>query len=173
MRPDTITLAIEEKFSAEDKAEIAEQLACAVAELETIYGEKKESDAVFNGRIKSTDNRITELAKRYNKGCETAQIGCDIRYDSPEAGQKQYVRMDTGEVVETHPMNWEEKQDTIQFPLPQPTDQQIANALDSMKDEVTRLCEKTPGCIHFAEHEGECEIRHVEPPDAAPEQPSA
>lgn len=117
MRPDTTTLAIEEKFTAEEKAEIAEQLACSVADLETIYGEKKESDAAFNARIKACDQKITELAKRYNKGCETAQIGCDIRYDQPEPGKKSYVRMDSGEVAQVIDMSWEEKQDTIQFPL--------------------------------------------------------
>lgn len=117
MRSDSITLAIEEKYTPEEKAEIAEQLARAIADLETVSGEKKVSDAAFNERIKRCDAQITELAKRYNKGCEVAQIGCDIRYDTPEPGKKSYVRFDSGEVVEVHDMNWEEKQETIQFPL--------------------------------------------------------
>lgn len=117
MRPDTITLAIEEKYTPEEKAEIAEQLARAIAELETVSGEKKVSDAAFNERIKRCDTQITELAKRYNKGCEVAQIGCDIRYDDPEVGKKSYYRMDRNELVETHDMSWEEKQETLQFPL--------------------------------------------------------
>lgn len=162
MRPDTITLAIEEKLTAEEKAEIAGSLAIAVADVETISGEKKVSDAAFNERIKRAEEQITQLAKRYNKGCETAQVGCDIRYDSPEVGKKQYVRMDTGEVAETHDMNWEEKQETIQFPIAQPTDEQVNAALSSISDDVTRMCEKTAGCIHFAEHDGPCETAPAE-----------
>lgn len=182
MRADTITLSIEEKFTAEEKAEIAEQLARAVAELETICAEKKVSDASYNERIKRADAQITEHAKRYNKGCEKAQIGCDIRYDVPEPGKKSYVRMDTAEVVEVHDMTWDEKQDTIQFPLTaspeaptqaQPTDEQVDAAIESIGEDVTRLCSKTPGCIHFADHDGPCEMRQIEPPTASPDQPTA
>lgn len=117
MRPDTITIAIEEKYKPEELAEIAGKLAIAVADLETIAGEKKVSDAAFNERLKRCDGQITELAKRYNKGCETAQIGCDIKYNHPEPGKKSYVRMDTGELVESHDMSFAEKQEMLQFNL--------------------------------------------------------
>lgn len=174
MRLDTVTLSIEEKYTAEELSAIAKSLAIAIADRESITGEKKVSDAAFNERIKKCDGEITNLAKRYNKGHEVAQIGCDIRYDNPEAGKKSYFRMDTGELVETHDMSWEEKQETIQFPLnspptdetlAQPTDQQVDAALDAIKqdEEVTRLC-PYPGCTLFAEHDGD---HSLEPPEAA------
>ena len=118
MRPDSITLAIFEKYSPEELAETAQKLVQALADKETAETEKKMSDSVFNERIKTHDAAAAELAKKYGKGGETAQIGCDIRYDHPEPGQKSYFRMDRNELVETHEMNWEEKQETIQFPLP-------------------------------------------------------
>jgi hypothetical protein len=142
MRADTITLGVEEKYSAEERAEIASNLAAAVAEAETISGEKKATDAAFNGRIKAAEEKVSSLARQYNKGCEVAQIGCDIRYDVPEVGKKSYVRMDTGETVEVHDMSWEEKQETLQFNLPtdpnaplttQPTKDQVSEALDKMQ----------------------------------------
>jgi len=117
MRPDTITIAVEEKYTPEEKAEIAGHMAAAVAEAETITGEKKLSDAAFNERIKKAEAQVTQLARQYNKGTEIAQIGCDIRYDMPEPGKKSYVRMDNGETAEVHDMSWEERQDTLQFPL--------------------------------------------------------
>jgi|SRR5579862_19611 len=181
MRQDTITLSIEEKFTPEQKTEIADQMASAVAEIETIASEKKVSDAAFKERSQRFEKQLSDLAHRYNKGCEVAQIGCDIRYDHPEPGKKSYVRMDTGELVETHDMSWEEKQETIQFPLTanpdnptqaQPTDEQVSDALKSVSSEITHLCTKTPGCIHFADHDGPCEL----PPPAEPpcqEQPGA
>jgi hypothetical protein len=179
MRPDTITLAIEEKYTPEEKAGIASKLATAIADLETISGEKKISDGAFNERIKKCDAEITNLAKLYNKGYELAQIGCDIRYDHPEPGKKSYVRMDTGELVQTHDMSWEEKQETIQFPLTaspdaatlaQPTDEQVNAALDATlaagkDEEVTRLCSH-PGCTLFADHDGDHLIPPPEPPQA-------
>jgi len=180
MRPDTITLAIEEKYSAEEKAALAEKLAAAIAELETITGEKKVSDAAFNERIKRCDGQITTLAKQYNKGCETAQIGCDIRYDNPVVGKKSYYRMDNAELVQTLDMNWEERQETIQFPLgeSQPTDH-VAAAPDDLEqamgvagEEVTRLC-PFPHCTLFAEHDGDHEILRITEAPPEPEQPSA
>lgn len=117
MRADSITLAIEEKYTPEEKAEIAGKLATAIADRAQVKLDKSASDAAFNERLKKHEAEIEDLAKRYNKGCEVAQIGCDIKYDTPEPGKKSYVRFDNGEVAEVHDMNWEEKQETIQFPL--------------------------------------------------------
>ena len=153
MRPDTITLAIYEAFNPQEKTEIADQLAKAIADLETVKEEKKVSDAAFGERMKRHIAQINEFAKRYNKGGESAQIGCDIKYDDPEPGKKSYYRMDRNELVETHDMSWEEKQETIQFPLAK-----------SDGDEVTRMC-PYPKCIHFADHEGDHEFAKDEPSD--------
>ena len=149
MRPDSITLGIEEKYSAEEFADIAKKMAAAIAEVETISTEKKVSDAAFNERIKKADAEVSTLARRYNKGCEVAQIGCDIRYDVPEVGKKSYVRMDTGEAVEVHDMSWKEKQETIQFPLaaaPEPSAEQITETLADVQasatDQPTFRCPK-------------------------------
>jgi hypothetical protein len=179
MRPDSITLAIFEQYNPEEKAKIADQLAQAQADMETVELEKKASDSAFNDRIKQHATSVSTLAKQYNKGGETAQIGCDIRYDNPEPGKKSYFRMDRVELVETHDMNWEEKQETIQFPLaeageaPAPTADQVAQSLSGIEaatpptadiEEVTRIC-PYPGCILFAEHEGD---HNFPPADVAP-----
>jgi hypothetical protein len=169
MRPDSIVLAIFEKYTPEEMAETAGKLAIALADLENVHSEKKVSDASFNERAKKLQADISTFAKLYNKGGEQAQIGCDIRYDNPEPGKKSYFRMDTAELVETHDMSWEEKQETIQFPLaesspPEPTQEQVAAACNDVlritpaEEEVTRLCEKTPGCVLFAEHDGACMV---------------
>lgn len=180
MRPDSITLALFEKYTAEEMATTAQQMAQAQSDYETVETEKKVSDAAFNERMKKLSAAVSEFAKKYNKGGETAQIGCDIRYDHPEPGKKSYFRMDRNELVETHDMSWEEKQETIQFPLaespaPEPSVSDIstaeleklastpepAPAPDKCQEEVTSTC-PYPGCIHFADHEGDHEFPPTE-----------
>src|ERR1700676_3464545 len=168
MRAETITLAIFEKYSPEEKAELAEKMANAQGEMEAVESEKKVSDAAYNERIKKFGADVSTFAKQYSKGGETAQVGCDIKYDNPAPGQKSYYRMDRSELVETHDMSWEEKQETIQFPLPTetaPTDEQVDAALNSLTtEEVTRLC-PFPSCTLFAEHDGEHVITPTELPN--------
>jgi hypothetical protein len=117
VRPDSITLAIFEKYSPEEMTATAQKLVQALTEKETAETEKKLSDAAFKERINKHEAEAADCAKRYAKGGETAQIGCAIRYDVPKVGQKSYIRMDREEVVEVHDMSLEEKQETLQFPL--------------------------------------------------------
>jgi hypothetical protein len=183
MRPDTITLSIFEKYTPEEMAGTAEKLVQALTDQETAESEKKISDAAFKERINKHAADAALHAKTYNKGGEQAQIGCDIRYDTPEPGKKSYIRMDTSEVVEVHEMNWEEKQETIQFPLTaapdaptiaQPTDEQVNDTLANLAEETTKLCTKTPGCIHFDAHDGPCDVLPIDPPcQEHPPQPEA
>jgi len=117
MRPEEITLAIFEKYTPEELAATAQQMAQAQSAKEDAEAEKKVSDGIFSERIKKHAAEVSELAQKYNKGGETAQIGCKIRYDIPVAGQKSYIRFDTEEAVEVHDMTEQEKQETFQFPL--------------------------------------------------------
>ena len=88
MRPEEITLAIFEKYTPAELTTTASEMAQAIADKETAETEKKMSDGVFSERIKTHAAKVSELAQRYNKGGETAQIGCKIRYDIPVAGKK-------------------------------------------------------------------------------------
>jgi hypothetical protein len=159
-------------------------MAQAQSDLENVEAEKRVSDAAFNERIKKFAADVSALAKKYNKGGETAQIGCDIRYDHPEPGKKSYFRMDRNELVETHDMSWEEKQETIQFPLaeqpaPEPNVNDLAEleklarpsehdeAPDKCQEEVTRMC-PFPGCTLFVDHDGDHDLI---PKAATPEEP--
>jgi len=118
MRPDTIKVAIEEKYTPEEKLALAQNMATNQADLEAVEAEKKVSDSNYNARIKGHYEELSKLAKRFNKGCELREVTCDIRYDDPETGQKTYRRMDSGEAVQTLEMSWEEKQQDLQFNLP-------------------------------------------------------
>ena len=88
MRPTEITLAVFEKYQPAELAEVAQKMAQAQSDMESAEAEKKVSDGVFNERIKTHAAEVSELAQRYNKGGETAQIGCTIRYDIPDSRQE-------------------------------------------------------------------------------------
>jgi len=124
MRPESITLAIFEKYSAEELATTAAAMAQAQSDLESVEIEKKSSDSVFKERINTHAAQVSELAHKYNKGGETAQIGCTIRYDIPTVGKKSYLRMDSEETVEVHDMSLQERQETLQFPLGSSSEEQ-------------------------------------------------
>lgn len=119
MRADTIIKEISEDFTDTDKLTMAEALTTKLMEIEAVENEKKQADGVFNERRKVLEGETESLYRRYHKGYEMAQIGCDIRYNDPTPGQKSYYRMDTAKLVETVDMSWEEKQEELQFNLPE------------------------------------------------------
>lgn len=139
MRPDTIIKEIRCDFTDQDKLEMGDSLSKKLVEVEAVESEKKSADGVFNERRKVLEGEIESLYRRYHKGYEMAQIGCDIRYNHPLPGQKSYIRMDTGELADTVDMSWEEKQDELQFNLntsaegqPQPSDEQVDDVLGKL-----------------------------------------
>lgn len=117
LRKDTITEQIQCSYAPEEMATIAKGLAAAIAEVETIEEEKKESNSAFKARIDEQTAAINDAARKYKKGYEVRDVLCDIRYNDPAPGQKSIYRMDTKELVRTVEMTWEEKQEEIQFNL--------------------------------------------------------
>ena len=119
MRSDTITLSLKCPFSPEKLRDMADKLTRAINTREEIEEEKKASNAAFKSRLEECEKEIVPLARAYAKSYEMADVLCDIRYNDPEPGKKTYYRMAPSEAVETHDMTWEEKQEEIQFNLPQ------------------------------------------------------
>jgi hypothetical protein len=135
MRKDTVTEQIQCSFKPEEMANTAKELAAAVAELEAIKEEKKETDSAFKARMDEQVTAINTAARKYNKGYEVRDVICDIRYNDPEAGQKSIYRMDTKELVRTVEMTWEEKQEELQLNLvPDPSAADVDSTLAGLSD---------------------------------------
>lgn len=130
MRAESITLELREKYTIEEKAEIADKLATAIADLDGIENDKSTANAEYNKQIKEKQAEIADFARKYNEGGELAQIGCEIRYDTPEPGKKSYFRYDNRELISTHDMSFEEKQETLQFPLAQVCEHPVVTGKD-------------------------------------------
>jgi len=168
MRRETVVNSLECKYTPEQMAEIAKKLSGAVAELESVAAEKKTSDSVYNGRIKKIEEEIGTLAKSYNRGYEMQEITCDIRYDDPAPGQKSVYRVDTKELVSTKEMTFEEKQEELQFNLPQPTDEEISAVMDSTtKDLLAKEVEEMEARGELPPEPRITEVPPEDPPEAA------
>jgi hypothetical protein len=162
MREDTIIREIKEEYTPEEVSAMGKKLAGKMADMEAVQSEKSAADASFNERKKVLQSEAETLYRQINKGYEMAQIGCDIRYNDPSPGQKSYYRMDTSAHVETVNMSWEEKQEELQFNLnapaaaegqPQPTEDQVNEALGKMASEPEPEPEPEPGEPYSREDE--------------------
>lgn len=94
-------------------ADAARELAKANARRASIEQQKKEVDSQLKGEIEAQNTVIARLAQLINAGHEYRNIDCRVELDTPEAGKKTIVRLDTGEVVNIKPMTDADRQMVI------------------------------------------------------------
>jgi hypothetical protein len=97
-------------FTEKELLEIGKKLAEANRELEAAEAEKKGITGTLKAKCDSIASRISLHSGELTNGYTYRQIPCEIRFDSPDRGQKQTVRLDTGEVIETQAMTLHEMQ---------------------------------------------------------------
>lgn len=86
-------------FNDEEKRSIAVKLSEAVRKHDEIDAEKKASAKQFTLRIEENDKAIRDLAHLYKQGHEYRDYECEVVFDY-EHGEKRYVRIDDGAVLE-------------------------------------------------------------------------
>lgn len=96
------------------KAEVANKLAAAIQQLESIEGQKKAADAGFNGQMKSIQQQIHTLSYKVINNEEMRSIVCDLQLNYTKQTAT-LIRTDTNEVVQERPMTDEEKQMDLDF----------------------------------------------------------
>jgi len=94
-------------FTAEEKAELAAEMAQGVAELREKEDDKKAVMSDFKSAIDTLSARTNGLAGKLNNGFEMRQIECEVVRDYPNH-LIQYIRTDTGECVRTKKMSQED-----------------------------------------------------------------
>lgn len=102
-------------FTAEEKVQIASELARANQERGEAEAEKKSVMDQFKARITEIESRISHSAYRYNNGYEFRNIPCTVYLDSPRKGFKSIYRDDNGEWVKEEPMTPGELQRKFAF----------------------------------------------------------
>lgn len=97
-------------LSNEQKIDAGKELAEATNELKELEDDKAQIVSDFKAKITAIEARVGVLSNKLRSGYEFQDVPCELRFDTPEAGQKQIVRLDTKEVVSNGVMSEEEKQ---------------------------------------------------------------
>ena len=97
-----------------DQKKIGKDLANAVESVELIDSAKKTAMAEFGAKAKAAAQDIQELSRCLRSGYFLREVACEKRVDF-NLLTVTVTRSDTGEVVESRPMNVEEKQMTMEF----------------------------------------------------------
>ena len=91
-----------------------DSLVTATAELERLQAEKSAEVAKHSKGIKSKQAEIRALVVAIQSGRETREVEC-LERRNDRLGQMERVRGDTGEVYDTRPLDFDERQETIPF----------------------------------------------------------
>lgn len=98
------------EFTDTEIADAARDLATANRKRSSLEQRKKEVDSAIKAEIEAENSIIGRLSNLIATGYEYRDIEVRIELDTPEAGKKRIVRMDTGEEVAVKPMTESEKQ---------------------------------------------------------------
>lgn len=96
-------------YTQDQLLEVGKSLANATNELQSVEDEKKSVSASYKARIESIEGKIKDLSLRLSQGWEVKKVIVETRYDTPIAGQKTTVRLDTGETVRIDAMTLSEQ----------------------------------------------------------------
>ncbi len=98
-----------------DKLAYGSELAGTTADLTALENDKAQIMAEFTARIKAKEAQIGVLANKIRMGHEPRTVSTVIIMDVPKSGFKTSYRLDTGETVDTRPMDDTEKQHLLAF----------------------------------------------------------
>lgn len=124
-----------EPITEERRLILSEELANDYRDLEDTREAKKESDAVFNSRIKSLEGKCSRKAQTLNDGKEDTGVSVGWWLDFG-AGVKRCRRIDTMEIIETRALTSEEKQ--VQLKLEEDAHPDDAEAVTASADEPAK-----------------------------------
>lgn len=113
----TTTMRLPCKLTPLEKERRADDLARAVESLEQLRADKAEAVRSFGEQIKSAERRVFDLGDVVRTGHEIRHVPVDHRPDF-ERNQIHIVRLDTGSVAGSRPMEAHERQAEISYPSP-------------------------------------------------------
>src|SRR5262245_35090842 len=96
----------------EDLLDRGKQLANAEHDYGLVEAELKEAKADFKDQLDAIEERISELTTAIRDRVETRDVECSINNNFGTL-QKEVIRSDTGEIVETYTMTEAERQGSL------------------------------------------------------------
>lgn len=103
----------EYRFSEQEKREIANELANAVADMKALEDKLKAAQTQIKAEISGKQGLINLKAENLRSGFEMRSIECEKVYDY-EANEVRWVRCDTGEVAHRRRMDADERQRSLE-----------------------------------------------------------
>jgi hypothetical protein len=110
-----VTESIRHKFTMPELAELADQMGAAALRVFQIEVEKAERAAYYGALLKEANRAHAELVSKFVQRYETREVECKVEFDTPEAGYKSFISLDTGESVREARMTEAEKQRAFVF----------------------------------------------------------
>ncbi len=112
-RPDYVIRDLRHSFPAPERVRLAEDLSHEIVLRNQLEQEFSKLKATHADKIGKHDSTICHLTRKLCEGWEVRDIRCKVLWNDPADGQKTIVRMDTGEVIATEEMTFDERQDVL------------------------------------------------------------
>lgn len=94
-------------LTPQEKSDLLDELSAVCVERNKWEAERKKMAGVFNERIKSCKVRQSDLSEATSSGLRQVMVDCDERVNL-EQGVMETYRIDTGEVLESRPLEPDE-----------------------------------------------------------------
>lgn len=98
-----LTRELPVKFTEDEKAELAEQLAEAHADIQQARDRKADVSKQLAADLQSAESKANTLARKYRDGYEYRTVECEEIVDE-ELRKVTVYRTDTGQTIETRPL---------------------------------------------------------------------
>lgn len=107
--------AIKFTYGSTDLQEMGAKLARENQNVYDLEARKKEIDADLASQIKAANGRVSDITTRLNNGYEMREVEVMVLYDTPRAGLKRVLRIDTNEALREEAMTLAEMQRGFAF----------------------------------------------------------
>lgn len=113
MKKSKISLSLPVEYVQAELDEKASRLSSAMLEYDEIEEQKKAATSQFSDQLKAIRGEVRQLAKQIRRKGEDRAVDCIVQFHTPQPAFKTIIRQDTGEIVRTEAMSYEESQENL------------------------------------------------------------
>ena len=114
--------AIKYTFNNSEIRELGEGLARENQTVIDLKAQKKAVTAEMGAQVEAANKRVADLSTKINNGYELREVECLALMETPRAGMKRIIRIDTNETVREEAMTMAEMQRNFGFNEPPPAE---------------------------------------------------
>jgi len=115
MKDNRLYESIKYTFGKDEIRELGESLAHEAQTVFDLKAQKKSTNTSMNASIENANNRVADLTTKINNGYELREVECLVMMETPRAGMKTIIRIDTNEKVREEAMTMAEMQQNFGF----------------------------------------------------------